>query len=51
VWWLPGGDGKDGVTVLQVEAVKHVEDLTRLGNGLADVTEIVRESSTWCNNQ
>jgi hypothetical protein len=38
---LPGGDGGDGMAVLRVEAAKHVEHLTWLGDGLADVAEIV----------
>jgi hypothetical protein len=32
------------VVVLQVEAVKHVDHLTRLRDGLADIVEIVKES-------
>jgi hypothetical protein len=32
------------VVVLQVEAMKHVDHLTRLRDGLADIVEIVKES-------
>jgi hypothetical protein len=44
MWWLARGDSRDGVMVFGIKTTEKIEDLARLGNGLADIVQILGES-------